>query len=153
MTCIATDGKTIAADGRDCYEDLILTDEGQKLASGKDGSILATAGPAAANALVREWFENGEDYETIPKLRLNENETFHGLILRPSGRVEFLESNFSLVAVAVPAAIGSGGDVALGAMLAGKSPREAVEIAATRVSSVGGTIVEMERAKLVPGRK
>lgn len=46
--------------------------------------------------------------------------------------------------VDLPFACGSGSDYAIGAMLAGKSPREAVELAAKKNSATGGKIMEMK---------
>lgn len=140
MTCIATDGKTIAADSRTCVEDLIVSEAAEKLVEGADGSILGTAGPAGPAALVREWFRKGENYEEIPKLRLAEDEEVHALILRPNGDIDFLEQNFTLVRLDAPAAIGSGTDVAIGAMLAGKDPFEAVKLVSKRITTVGGPV-------------
>lgn len=153
MTCIATDGKTIAADSRSCIGDLIVTDAAVKLARGKDGSVLGIAGDAGTSALVREWFEKGADVRTIPKILPTDkdgNPAFEGLALRPDGRVDFLDNSFTFVEFAIPAAVGSGTEIALGAMLAGKSPVDAIALAATRVATVGGEVVEAKAGK---GRK
>lgn len=146
MTCIATDGKTIAADSRSCFGDLITTDSADKLGYGQDGSIIGCAGDRGACALVRKWFQDGADMDTIPKLPSSSAEggPFDALILRPSGQIEALDQHFIFMARDAPAAIGTGGEIALGALLSGKSPSDAVRLASGRVSSVGGKIVELE---------
>lgn len=149
MTCIATDGKTIAADGRSCMGDLIMTDEAEKLVRGTDGSVIGCAGDRGACALVREWFAKGADTETIPKLHPSEEDggPFTALILRPDGKVEGLDQHFVFMPRSAPAAIGTGGEIALGALLSGKTPKEAVALAAEHVTSVGGKVHEMRPVK------
>jgi hypothetical protein len=140
MTCIATDGQTLSADGRQTADGLIVSDKAIKLFHAKDGSAVGIAGNCASAVLARQWFEAGEDFGTIPKL---EDKDFAALILRTDGRVQWMGVSFAAVDYEVPAAIGSGDEVAIGAMLAGKSPAEAVRIAATRVMSVGGSIANL----------
>lgn len=150
MTCIATDGKTMAGDGRALIGQLITTDARVKIMHASDGSVVGVAGEASAGALVREWFAKGEDLTSIPTVKPGEDPgtPFEALILRPDGRVEFMDWNFTAVEHEVPAAIGSGREVAIGLMLAGKTPAEAVAIVARRVATVGGVIT-----KLKPKRK
>lgn len=142
MTCIATDGITIAADSRQTAEGLIVNDDAIKLFRAKDGSAVGVAGNCASAELARRWFEEGEDFERVPKL---EDKDFAALILRPDGRVEWMGVAFAAVAYAVPTAIGSGDELAIGAMLAGKSPADAVQIAIARMSSCGGPVIELDR--------
>lgn len=146
VTCIATDGKTMAADGRALIGQLITTDERVKLTHGADGSVVGVAGDATAGNLVREWFEKGEDRSCIPAVKPGEEPgtPFEALVLRPDGRVELFDWNFTATLMALPAAVGSGREVAIGAMLAGKTPVEAVALVCQRVASVGGQICELE---------
>lgn len=141
MTCIATDGRTLAADSRQTAEGMIVNDAATKVFHAKDGSAVGVAGNCASAELARAWFEAGEDFGTIPKL---EDKDFAALILRPDGAVQWMGVSFAAVPYAVPAAIGSGDELALGAMLAGKSPSEAILIAASRMTNVGGPVVELE---------
>lgn len=138
----------MSADSRSCTGDLITTDEAEKLVVGKDGSIMGVAGDRGACVLVREWFEKGADMGTIPKLHPGSEPggPFDALVLRPDGRVESLDHHFAFMPRSAPAAIGTGGEIAVGAMRAGKSPAEAVSIAAECVASVGGEI-RTERPK------
>jgi hypothetical protein len=136
----------MAADGRSCIEALITSEDTVKLAKGTDGSVIGCAGDRGACTLVREWFEKGADLARIPDIpRSADGDTpFDALVLRPDGTVQALDSYFSFMPRPAPAAIGSGGQIALGAMLAGKNPKQAVKIAASRVTSVGGTIHELK---------
>lgn len=139
----------MASDGRATVGHLITTDDREKMVMAPDGSVAGVAGEATAAALVREWFEKGEDYETIPAVKPGDEPgtPFEALILRPDGRVEFMDWNFSLVRHDLPAAIGSGREIAIGLMLAGASPKDAVELTAGRVASVGGTIRTLKPKK------
>jgi hypothetical protein len=83
MTVIATDGRTMAADGRLTEKDLIVTDRAEKLFHAKDGSVVGCAGDCAAIVLGRRWFERGEQEEKLPVMR---GRDFEALVLRPDGR-------------------------------------------------------------------
>lgn len=139
----------MAADGRACVGDLITTDSREKLVRCPDGSIVGVAGDACAAALVREWFAKGASPTIIPALKAGDEPgtTVQALILRPDGRIEFMDWNFTAVDQTAPAAIGSGREVAIGAMLAGLKPAEAVAQVALRVTTVGGRIVELKPGK------
>lgn len=133
MTTIATDGKTMAGDSQ-------TTADKQRVASRpkvhrlKNGTIVGCSGHATdARAFVR-WM----DHESGDRPPIGES--FEALLLRPDGTVEWIDHKFEPVEYLVPMAIGSGGDIALGAMLAGKSPKRAVKIAALRDSCTDGKI-------------
>lgn len=145
MTCIATDGKTMAADSRSTIDDLIATDTAEKLVRGKDGAVLGVSGDRGACTLVRQWFVEGASMDVLPALKPSPDgeSPFVGLILRPDGTVEGIDHHFAFMPRTTPTAIGSGGQVALGAMLAGRTPKEAVAIAAGQITSVGGRVHDM----------
>lgn len=149
MTCIATDGKTIAADGRSLIGQLITSEDRVKLARNEAGEIIGVAGDATAGALVREWFVKGADPACIPSVKPGEEPgtPFDAIVLRLDGRVEYFDWNFTPTEQALPCAIGSGREVAVGAMLAGKSPEEAVELVKQRVASVGGKVTVLSPGK------
>ncbi|MEJ7831308.1 MAG: hypothetical protein WKF79_00195 [Nocardioides sp.] len=147
MTCIATDGKTMAADGLLMRDDLIVTTARRKLFHAKDGSVVGCAGDGAAIALAREWFKSGEPKDTIPVLR---GQDFAALILRRDGRVELLDGLFTTYDCEAPATLGSGDAFALGALHAGATPRRAVEIACLTCATVGGTVRTMKPTKRKP---
>ncbi len=140
MTCICTDGKTMAADGQSSRMDMIVGLRRTKLHRLPDGSVVGMAGDGGLIELALEWFRNGEDTSEIPATR---GQDFCALILRPSGRVDLLDGLFVRYRAEAPAAIGTGDQMALGALLAGATPREAVKLVASRCTTVGGRITEM----------
>lgn len=135
MTTLATDGKTMAADSQ-------ITGEGQilgymaKVIKLKDGRVFGGTGWADDMVLFTKWMQ-----DEIEKPSLDED--FGGLILTPEGKVFRIGKKLEQTEWIVPASLGSGGDIALGAMLAGKSPKEAVEIAALRDVGTGGEVIEL----------
>lgn len=140
----------MAADGRSCQGDLITTDRATKLSRAPDGSIVGCAGDRVVCDLVHQWFRDGEKPERLPEFRTSappDGTLFDCLILRPDGSVWFMESHFLPVSHMSPASIGTGAEIALGLMLAGWGPANAVEIVAERVVSVGGEIIEWKPGK------
>lgn len=132
MTTIATDGHSMAADS-------LSTAGGervafpQKLHRASDGRLFGSAGPSADCALFTKWMR-GETGK--PDL----SDGFSALVLTPEGRVFYLCPKLEPVEFIVPQAIGSGAPYAIGAMLAGASPEEAVRIAIQRDTTSGGEI-------------
>lgn len=141
MTTIATDGKSMAGDS--------LTTAGservaykQKIIRLKDGRIIGCCECAVQVAQFVRWMDNpGDDKPAL------DGDEFSALILNPDGTVDYIEKHAEPIRYLAPMAIGSGGDFALGAMLAGKSPAEAVEIAMLRDTRTGGDVTSLE-AKL-----
>jgi hypothetical protein len=123
-----------------CSEDLIVSDRCEKLFYAKDGSVVGCSGDSGMSELVRKWFEAGEPFDEIPKVPEDRNIDFAALVLRPDGRVQYVGMAFAPIDFEVPAAIGSGSEVAIGLMLSGKSPAQAVAAVASRVTSVGGPV-------------
>lgn len=64
------------------------------------------------------------------------------LLVSCDGRVELIVDDADPVEIEVPAAVGSGSELAIGAMLAGASPMEAVQIACSRDPFSGGQLIE-----------
>lgn len=64
-------------------------------------------------------------------------------MLRPDGTVYWIDKHNEPAEYLLPAAIGSGSEYAIGAMLAGKTPAEAVEIASKRDLTTAGTITAL----------
>jgi len=140
MSTVATDGLTMASDSR-------ITDDGgamdqlnyPKIKKFKD-SIGGFAGDLESGVLFFSWMERGEPDDPAQKPTL-EDDDFIALVLRKSG-VYWYGSKLipGGIPSGTPAAIGSGGDVAMGAMLAGKDPANAVRLACRVDSNSGGKI-------------
>lgn len=134
MTTIATDGHSMAGDGL-----LTAGDERVgytvKVHRTPDGRIFGAAGPSAECALFERWMLGGER----PEL----SEKFCALVLTPEGQCFYLCDKLEPVKLIVPQAIGSGGAYAIGAMLAGASPEEAVRIAMQRDTGTGGDVTAL----------
>lgn len=136
MTCIATDGKVMAADGNTLNaNDVLMGTRSVKIMRLKDGSLLGSAGtPGDRHALAA--FLNGEG-EWPEKAG-----PFSAIVLRPDGTAGYYseKQGQNPVDLDLPCAVGSGGELALGAMLAGATPLRAVEIAAMRDPFSGGEL-------------
>lgn len=139
MTCIASDGRSIAADGRMMIGDRTISDRYDKLIPVPDGSIIGVTGATDDLERVRMWAA-GEAKDGDPPKLSKESAL---LRLYPDGSIAYAEFAFLWVPMDAPAAIGSGAQLAEGAMLAGKSPAEAVKIAAKRMTTVGGKVREL----------
>lgn len=71
------------------------------------------------------------------------DDDFEALILQPDGKVYWIGKRLEPLEYFAPMTIGSGSGLALGAMLAGKSPEEAVEIAKLRDFKSGGNVTSL----------
>ena len=140
MTAIATDGRTMAGDGRINAAGLITNDEFEKVWHGPDGSVYGLSGDTAAMAVARQWVERGCDPDCVPKVPGN---GFEGLRLKLDGAVDLFDGTFMFMPTRVPFALGCGADLALMAMTLGRSPSEAVKDAARLHSHVGGRVRDL----------
>jgi ATP-dependent protease HslVU (ClpYQ) peptidase subunit len=127
----------MAADGLLATEAGTIAEfDAEKIVRLKDGSLLGVSGDyPALHALAA--FLNGEKEEVEAC-----GDNWEVLRLMPDGSGLYYCDKHPTFGVASswPAVIGSGGDLALGAMLAGATPEQAVEIAAQRNIETGGTI-------------
>jgi ATP-dependent protease HslVU (ClpYQ) peptidase subunit len=136
VTVIATDGRTMAGDGLSKDRGgLICNDKVQKVRRLKDRRIMGVAGNPFDIDALEEWLNNGGDFPT-----LQNDEEFDLLVLELDGRVFSYAKHGRRSEELVPIAIGSGTDLAVGAMEAGASPEEAVSIACRRHTECGGEI-------------
>lgn len=133
MTTIATDGKTMAGDGCRFYCDTCVMASAVKVRRLHDGALVGTAGDVGFGMAVVEWLENGG-----PPPALKDDGS--ALLLETSGECFVLDHNCNRIPVEAPVSIGSGMDLAIGAMMAGATPAEAVAIAAQKDPHTGGTI-------------
>lgn len=134
MTTLATDGVTIAADGQVTAGHIIEDLARQKVFKLNDGRAIGMAGTLANFDAFKEWFcdPNAE----VPAL----SEDFEAVVIDGSNRVTVYDDKCRPLSMPVPYAGGSGKEVALGAMLAGATPKEAVKIAIQRDVYSGGRI-------------
>lgn len=135
MTTIATDGMTMAGDGFVTGNALIHAFSFCKVHKLEDGRIVGCTGTSYDIAPFANWLENGGD---LPML----TDDFEALVLISPMKCLTYNSKCLSAPQEVPAVAGSGGAIALGAMLAGASPSQAVAIAAQRDLYSGGTIRE-----------
>lgn len=133
MTTIATDGFSIAADGMTQHRSTVISTSSRKLHRLPDRSAVGGAGDVGRIKAAISALSEGRPLPTGE---------YSLLRLEASGRVLIYDgaSPDQPVDVPAPAAIGSGMDLALGALEVGASPREAIAIAKRRDPHTGGTI-------------
>jgi hypothetical protein len=136
VTTIATDGRTMAADGQVQDHRGVIVNDRPKVFRLSDGRLAGGAGNTFDVRSWIEWLDSGK----VDKCPI-ESEQFSGLIVGPSG-VLWVDYKGREALTSVPCAVGSGQEIAIGAMEAGASPRKAVEIAISRDIYSGGTITE-----------
>lgn len=137
MTVIATDGRSIVADGRSTSSNYrIVNDATKKLVRLKDGSILGVAGEAESQARLVLHFNEAGPWP---------GGNYDALRLLPDGSALYYseKSEGHGLPCTTPAVLGCGGGIALGAMLKGATPREAVELACSVDVFSGGTLLEL----------
>lgn len=143
MTTIATDGRFMAGDGQREHRNTIFTQHAEKVRRLADGRVVGTAGDVAFGLAIVEWLEAGGE---PPKL----DDGGNVLVLTPAGEIFLLDKYCKPVPVEAPAAIGSGMDLAIGAMEAGATPVQAVEIASRRDPGTGGSITVFAAGTVFP---
>jgi ATP-dependent protease HslVU (ClpYQ) peptidase subunit len=128
MTCIAWDGKTLAADRRAVNAGMFYSV--QKISRMPDGSLFGCAGDYVHGLEMREWIIEGCQKEHFPERQKDIEKYVVCLIVKPDKNIIVFEDG---VYPAEPKecffAIGSGRNYAMAAMFLGKTAYEAVEIA------------------------
>jgi len=148
MTTIATDGKTIASDSYITSDILVSRNTVKVFRIGDE--YVGCRGDCDVGDAYMDWLRKGAKPKEKPKIE-GEDIEFDAVHLNAKGEVFCVDGvNFAKFQVDVPYATGSGGPIALGAMLAGKSPEEAVAIAITVDIHSGGK-VNVLRACDLPG--
>lgn len=136
MTTIATDGKSMAGDGQvQDHCDMIVATDRHKVFRLSDGRIVGAAGNSADAHAWCKWLDNNKDGPCPIQ-----SEQFAGLILQCDGSVLWVDHKGREELTPTPCAIGSGQEIAIGAMDAGATPDQAVAIACKRDIYSGGTI-------------
>ncbi len=138
MTTIATDGKTIASDSLMVggYIDQV---QAKKLWRIGD-KIVGGAGAYTSVLEFVEWAKDGFNPDKKPSLP---EDSFEALMVTKS-KILYFDNRLIAMVPGRPASIGSGTRFAMGAMLAGADPRQAVNIAKRLDTNTGGKTVVME---------
>ncbi|GAC1333102.1 MAG: hypothetical protein NVSMB20_05320 [Bradyrhizobium sp.] len=135
MTTIAYRDRTLASDSISTLG-AIATCHFRKIARAPDGTLVAAAGGTLACGALLRWVDGG----MAGPLGLS-NDDFTALAVNQDGELHFLSGDGSLTRIEADFfAIGSGSELALGAMAAGVSARRAVEIACQFDGHSGGEI-------------
>lgn len=136
MTTIACDGLGMAGDGQAEANEAVLSRTRPKVRKLSDGSLFGGAGPATELDLLAQWLIEGGKKPKLEKLT--------ALRLMPDGKLIYFTEKCQPIEIDAPCAVGSGGEFAMGAMDAGATPQEAVEIASDRDPHTGGVITYLE---------
>lgn len=145
MTTIATDGKTIAADGLACMGDEPIQRDAVKIVV-NGGRLYALAGTQALFPALIEWHHAGAKPADAPA----KTDGLRWSLLvadGPQSVVGYADHCPYADRVTFPFAFGSGQDFATGAMEAGATPAEAVAIACRRDIRSGGEIMVVDIAE------
>ena len=126
MTTIAWDGVILAADRRVSYG--TMSDASTTKIVGNKKGLCGAAGNTSMCAAFRRWFLAGEKGDHPPLIKDEESAT--ACIIRPDGTRIMYDSYGWYEVDKGPFALGSGWEVAMGALRSGKAADEAVRIAA-----------------------
>jgi ATP-dependent protease HslVU (ClpYQ) peptidase subunit len=145
MTTIATDGRTIAADGLRCAGSSIISKTEKKIRV-REGRVFAFTGLYAAFETAIAWYLAGHEAGKQPLCGPDDSWT---LIVIDWDRVlRKYSSNVPLCEdLPYPQTFGIDCDFALAAMLSGKTPAEAIALAAEHNVYTGGEIMVVDIAE------
>lgn len=149
MTCIAWDGKTLAADKRVTYQGLARTVT--KIFRIGD-RLVACAGNGAQAMEVVEWIKSGCKPETFPESQRDENQWSTITVIGRNGVEVYERTPYPVKIEDAHYACGSGRDYALAAMHCGKTAQEAVGIACLFETGCGNGIDALELESEINGR-
>jgi ATP-dependent protease HslVU (ClpYQ) peptidase subunit len=105
----------------------------------KDGRIAGACGDSTECRKLMRWLESGGDKPEVGEAC--------AMVLNPDGTLEYWDKELEPLPYVTPMAIGSGGDLAIGAMLAGAYPEDAVRFAMERDRHSGGDITVIHRPR------
>ncbi len=144
MTTIATDGRSMAGDGLATANRTICARQMVKVHRLSDGSLYGACGDDGDGQRHQAWVEGGCVGQPPEKMESG----FGFLVLRPNGELFEGSENGILCPIDAPFAIGSGFDVAVGAMDMGADAERAIEITSQRDVWTGGkiTVLHLEPA-------
>lgn len=141
MTIIAVKHGTMAADSASFTGSRREQSMRPKLYQRADGAIVGCAGAATSCHDMIDWFMGGEHEVSKPVLPQVEGE-LEALVLRPDGRVYRCSEDLRYYEVGNLYAVGetTASAMTMGAMHAGATAREAVQIAINNTIYVGGEV-------------
>ncbi len=132
MTTIAYDGKTLAGDSQ--YSgDYKYYGRGKMFKLGP--VLVGCAGNSEDVAAFHDWYLVAGDKK--PEINAL------SVLIVEDGAAYKMEEKLVRFELKIPCAIGSGAQFAMGAMLAGKTAKEAVEIAAQLDTGTGGEVITL----------
>lgn len=141
MTTVAFDGKTMAAD-------TAMVVDGKKYRySGKikrlsNGCLAGFAGTISTGQVLMEWLVAADPKK---KLEFTDEEDAEVILVTPTGDIMFCDRNGGMIwSDDKRVAIGTGGDIAFGALLAGATAEQAVKIAIERDPNSGFDVVSLD---------
>jgi len=141
MTCIAWDGKTLAADKRASYGGTITT----LTKIWRVGDVLVGgSGESSFIGAMVEWVRGGRLSSDFPTSQANKDDWQPLLVIEADGTTSLYErTQYPIRHEQRCIAIGSGREYAMAAMHVGKSAREAVEVAIALDCGCGNGIDEL----------
>lgn len=146
MTCVAWDGKTLAADKRVTYVGLARTVT-KIFRVGE--ALVGFAGDGGQCMEVLEWIQGGCVPDKFPASQRDKDQWSNVVVVRAGGVWSYERSPFPIRIEDGHYAAGSGRDYALAAMHLGKTAAEAVEIACIFDVSCGNGVDTLELATRV----
>lgn len=158
MTTIVFANNELSGDGRCTIGDTILSDNVVKVYN-INNRLIGFAGRYASGLKFLEWFEGfdnaNEVQQQVPFVSVNipelmEDEDFTGIVAYPEGYVMLFEGGKAFYEVKAPYAIGSGSDIALGALDQGATAEEAVRVACKRNVMSGGLVTTVTFDEVEP---
>lgn len=138
MTTIATDGRTIAADGLRVMGSSIVARNEKKIRI-RDGRIFAFTGTYAAFEPAVTWYLDGAAPDKRPATSADDGWSLV-VIERDGGMAKWSSSAPFAEPMPYPWAFGIDSDFAFAAMMCGKTPVEAIALAAEHNVYTGGEI-------------
>lgn len=126
MTCVAWDGKHLAADRQATNSEMRRAV--RKVHRLKTGELVAITGLEDGGRELIDWYEAGADRDKWPPLQAT-NDWVRMIVVRGAAVFEYGQRPVAIRINAPFFAWGSGRDFAMGALAAGASARRAVEIA------------------------
>lgn len=148
MTTIATDGKTIAADGLRTWGDQVRGRDHQKIRV-HPHAIYAFTGLAPMLDVMVEWHMDGADPKELPAGVDHKTESWTLVVVNHDGIGKLTSTCPYMERFDPPIAFGAGGEYAMGAMLAGASPQRAVELVGGLTNHTGGTVQVVDIAEVL----